>query len=81
MATTVTIHEAETHLSNLIEQAERGEEVVISRDGKPVAKITALDQPVPQSRLGFLKGYGFSVPDDFNEMGREEIEKMFYGEE
>jgi hypothetical protein len=39
-------------------------------------------KPKPKKReLGFLAGHDFQVPDDFNEMGREEIEKMFYGDE
>lgn len=41
-----------------------------------------LDEPKPAAkrRIGFLDGQ-FEVPDDFKEFGREEIEKMFYGEE
>jgi prevent-host-death family protein len=81
MATTVNIHEAKTHLSKLIERVETGEEIIIARAGKPAVRLTALEPALPKSRLGFLKGRGFSVPDDFNEMGRQEIEKMFYGDE
>jgi len=81
MGTTVNIHEAKTHLSKLIEQAERGEDVVIARAGKPAVKLTPVKPAPRKRRLGFLAGYDFHVPDDFNEMGREEIEKMFYGEE
>ena len=81
MATTVNIHEAKTQLSRLIEQAERGEDVVIARAGKPAVRLTRLAPPRKKRRLGILERYDFQVPDDFNEMGREEIEKMFYGEE
>lgn len=37
--TTVNIHEAKTHLSRLVERVERGEEVVIARAGRPVARL------------------------------------------
>jgi len=79
--TTVNIHDAKTQLSKLIEQVERGEEVVIARAGKPVVRLTRLQPKAKKRELGFLSGYNFKVPDDFNEMGREEIENMFYGEE
>jgi prevent-host-death family protein len=38
----VNVHEAKTHLSRLLERVERGEEVVISRAGTPVAKLVAV---------------------------------------
>jgi len=79
---TVNIHEAKTHLSRLIEAAVKGEPFVIAKAGKPLVKVTALDAPdaKPLQRLGFMKGQ-IEVPDDFDEMYREEIEQMFYGEE
>ncbi len=40
--TMVNVHEAKTHLSRLLEQVERGEEVIIARDGHPVARLVAL---------------------------------------
>ena len=39
--TTVNVHEAKTHLSKLLEQVERGEEIIIARAGQPVAKLSA----------------------------------------
>lgn len=42
---TVTLAEAKTHLSQLIDQVEAGEEVVITRRGKPVARISGLARP------------------------------------
>ena len=79
---TVNIHEAKTHLSRLIEAAVKGEPFVIAKAGKPLVKVTALDAPAakPLQRLGFMKGQ-IEVPDDFDEMFRDEIEQMFYGEE
>ena len=49
---TLKLHEAKAHLSELIEQVTRGEEIIISKHGKPVAKLSGLG--VPQQRsLGF----------------------------
>jgi prevent-host-death family protein len=77
---TVNIHEAKTHLSKLIEAASKGESFVIAKAGKPVVKVTALGAPTGAQvrRLGFLAGQ-ISVPDDFDRMGKEEIERIFGG--
>ncbi|GAB4529137.1 MAG: type II toxin-antitoxin system prevent-host-death family antitoxin [Amphiplicatus sp.] len=78
---TVNIHEAKTHLSRLIDQAAKGEPFIIAKAGKPLVKVTALDakEAGVKSRLGFLEG-AFNVPDDFDEIGRQEIERLFEGE-
>jgi prevent-host-death family protein len=78
----VNIHEAKTHLSRLVEEAANGESFVIAKAGKPMVKVIRLDQdePKPKRRLGMLEGL-MTVPDDFDTMFQDEIEKMFYGEE
>ncbi len=78
---TFSIDEAKTNLSKLVERAARGESFVISDAGKSMVKVVAFSEtePVVRSRIGFLKGR-IDVPDDFDELGREEIEKMFYGD-
>ncbi len=77
---TVNIHEAKTQLSKLIEGASKGEAFVIAKAGKPVVKVTALSTPIGAQvrRLGFMTGE-ISVPDDFDRMGKEEIERIFGG--
>ncbi|HEX8753414.1 MAG TPA: type II toxin-antitoxin system prevent-host-death family antitoxin [Solirubrobacterales bacterium] len=60
----VNMHEAKTHLSKLVERVEGGEEIVISRAGKPAAKLV----PVPKQksgkrRLGAWEGKGVTVED------------------
>ena len=77
---TINIHEAKTHLSKLLEEASRGESFIIAKAGKPVAKVMALGAPTGAQvrRLGFLSGQ-ISVPDDFDQMGRDEIERIFNG--
>ena len=75
---TVNIHEAKTHLSRLVEQAAKGEPFVIAKAGKPLVKVVSLDAPVAGQvrRLGFMKGR-IQVPDDFDRMGKTEIERLF----
>lgn len=74
----VNVHEAKTHLSRLIEAAAAGEPFIICKAGKPMVKVVPLDAPQPaqQRRLGFMAGQ-FTVPDDFDRMGADEIEHLF----
>jgi prevent-host-death family protein len=78
----VNIHAAKTHLSRLVDEASKGEPFIIAKAGKPVVKVTPLDAPTGRKlrRLGFMTGQ-ISVPDDFDQMGRKQIEKMFNGGE
>ena len=78
---TVNIHEAKTHLSRLIERAAKGEPFVIAKAGKPLVKVVPLNTPdVTQvRRLGFMRGQ-VSVPSDFDQMGRGEIDALFTGQ-
>jgi prevent-host-death family protein len=78
---TVNIHEAKTHLSRLVEQAAKGEPFVIAKAGKPMVKVMPLGalEAGQVSRLGFMAGQ-IQVPEDFDRLGGEEIERMFGGE-
>jgi antitoxin (DNA-binding transcriptional repressor) of toxin-antitoxin stability system len=77
---TINIHAAKTQLSRLVDEASKGEPFVIAKAGKPLYKVPALKPPdVKQTpRLGFMAGQ-ISVPDDFDRMGEEEIERIFTG--
>ena len=77
---TFNIHEAKTHLSRLVDEVEKGEPFIIAKAGKPKAKVVPIDTPKAgaRRRIGFLKGK-IKVPDDFDTMFGEEIEKMFSG--
>ena len=75
----VNIYEAKTRLSQLVERAASGEEVVIARAGKPVARITGLAKPRSKRRLGLLDGR-FRIPDDFNRALPDEVAQAFEGE-
>jgi len=62
---TVNIFEAKTQLSKLVEKAEKGEDVIIARAGKPVALLTQLKPEKPKIRFGGLKGKIW-IADDFD---------------
>jgi prevent-host-death family protein len=72
----VNIYEAKTNLSRLVDQASAGEEIIIARAGKPVARLVALAPELGPRPLGKFKGQ-FPVPDDFDTMFEEEIRAMF----
>lgn len=79
---TINIHEAKTHLSRLVDEAEQGDSFIIAKAGKPKVQVIRLDSPLytVKRRLGFLKGQ-IKVPDDFDTMMADEIEEMFSGGE
>jgi antitoxin (DNA-binding transcriptional repressor) of toxin-antitoxin stability system len=65
---TVTLEEAQSHLSRLIEQLSPGEEVVITRDREPVARLVAASPPSRQPRrLVTMKGTVLRVAPNFDE--------------
>ena len=63
MTIQVNVQEAKTRLSQILAEAEQGEEVVIARDGKPVARLVPVAHPAPRE-VGFVGG---SVPESFFE--------------
>jgi prevent-host-death family protein len=72
--TTVGVGEAKTHLSRLLRQVEDGEDVVIERDGRPVARLVA----VPGRRRVFGQYAGvFEVPDDFDDPLPDDVLDLF----
>ena len=75
---TVNMHQAKTHLSRLVREAVNGEPFVIARAGKPLVRVTALEEAPKKRLIGCLDGQ-FSVPDDFDTMFADEIQAMFEG--
>ena len=75
--TVVNVHEAKTQLSRLLAQVEAGEEVVIARRGKPVARLVGC-QSRKERRPGRLKGK-VVIPDDFCDPLPEEELKLWEG--
>ena len=81
---TVSLYEAKTHLSALVEDAAAGEEIVIAKNGKARAKLVRVADadaaPGRGPRFGFWDHYNWSPPDNFDDPDPE-IEAMFYGGE
>ena len=59
----VNIHEAKTHFSRLVERAEHGEEVLIGRAGRPVAKLVPYEEPTQPRLPGGWEGRVRMAPD------------------
>lgn len=66
------IHEAKTHLSRLVDRAAAGEEIIIARAGKPIAKLVPYKAPVGRRELGHWTGLTWIAPD-FDETDEETI--------
>lgn len=78
MATQVNIFEAKTQLSKLIELVEQGQEIVIARAGKPVARLTQYQPTKKPLKFGLLKGKIW-IADDFDAPLPDEILADFEG--
>lgn len=72
----VNIHEAKTNLSKLIEKTSKGEEVIIAKAGKPVAKLSSYKEKLKPRKSGLWKDKVW-MSEDFNEED-EEINRLFY---
>jgi prevent-host-death family protein len=75
----VNIYEAKTHLSQLVDEAASGRDVLIARAGRPVARLTRLAPTTRRRRLGLLDGR-FRIPDDFNRPLPEALRRAFEGD-
>ncbi|WP_353184427.1 type II toxin-antitoxin system prevent-host-death family antitoxin [Bosea sp. (in: a-proteobacteria)] len=71
--TRVTVHEAKTHLSRLLEEVEKGGEVVISRRDKPVARLVPIEPLRPERKPGRMKGLIDIGPEFFEPLPEEEL--------
>jgi prevent-host-death family protein len=78
--TTVNIHAAKTQLSRLVDQAAAGEEIIIAKAGKPMAKLTPLTPKTdrPKHRLGLLEGK-LAIPEDFDAPLPDDVLDAFEG--
>jgi len=59
----ISVHEAKTHLSRLLTRVDAGEDVIIARYGRPVARLVPIRRPAGPRRLGSLKGRIRIAPD------------------
>ena len=74
---TVNMFDAKSSLSRLVEAIEQGREreIVIARNGRPAAKLVAVDQQAPGTRIGIAKGQ-FEVPEDID-AHNDEVARLF----
>lgn len=63
MSETINIYEAKTQLSKLVDRAASGEEIIIARSGRPVARLVALKTEAPRRKPGRMKGHMWIGPD------------------
>jgi prevent-host-death family protein len=74
----VNIYEAKTRLSQLVSEAAAGNDIIIARAGRPVARLTKLSGAGRKRRLGVLDGR-FRIPDDFNRPLPDDVLRSFEG--
>jgi len=79
MSESVNVYEAKTHLSQLLDRAARGEEIVIARAGRPVARLVPLAESPAQRLPGGWRGK-VTLAADFDELP-EELGAAFRGEQ
>ncbi len=74
----VNTHEAKTNLSRLLDRVAHGEEVIIARSGKPIAKLIPYQEPQPRT-LGGWRGQ-VDIAPDFDEQS-DDLLALFHGEQ
>ncbi len=75
----VNVHEAKTHLSRLLERVSAGEEIVIAKAGRPVARLVPYEEDLEPRKLGGWEGRVW-IADDFDELPPDLL-AAFYGED
>ena len=73
---TVNIHTAKTHLSRLVVAAAAGEEIIIAKAGKPIARLCPLASPPQRRQLGILNGK-LHLPEDFDSPLPDDVAASF----
>ncbi len=76
----VNVHEAKTHLSRLLARVAAGEEIILARAGKPIARLVPYRRPAEKRPLGLDRGL-FEVPEDFDAPLPPEVLTSFEGEQ
>ena len=79
MSDPVNVHDAKTNLSRLLERVAKGEEIVIAKAGRPVARLMPFDEPAKPRKPGSARGKIWMAPD-FDDPLPEEIMAAFRGE-
>ena len=81
MPFTVNIHAAKTQLSKLLKRVQNGEEIIIAKAGKPIARLLPAERPRPPRVPGTGKDQIIFMAEDFDAPLPDDILKLFYGED
>ena len=77
MASTINIHDAKTHFSKLLARVSAGEEIVIARAGKPVARLAPLNPGGSKRRVPGIDKGKIWMAKDFNSMSKKELDDWY----
>ena len=72
------VHQAKTQLSRLVDAAAAGEEILIAKNGRPMARLVPLESAVRPTFIGSMQGE-FTVPEDFDAPLPDEVIAAFEG--
>jgi prevent-host-death family protein len=76
---TLNLYEAKTKLSELVERAAAGEEIIIAKAGKPMAKLVPITRRTEPRKFGQLAGQGFWIAENFNDPLPDDLLDLFEG--
>ena len=74
----INIHEAKTHFSKLLERVQAGEEIIIAKGGRPIAKLVSLKHTKPMRQPGSAKKDAIFIAGDFDAPLSEDILRDFH---
>jgi len=77
MATTVNVHEAKTHFSKLLAKVSAGEEIIIAKAGKPVARLGPIEPKATKQRVPGIDRGKIWMSEDFDVMSERELEEWY----
>lgn len=77
MPTTVNIHEAKTHFSKLLARVSAGEEIIIAKAGKPVARLGPIEPKATKRRVPGIDKGKIWMSDDFDVMSERELDEWY----
>ena len=77
MGSSVNIHEAKTHFSKLLARVSAGEEIVIARAGKPIARLAPIVPAASNRRMPGMDKGKIWMAKDFNVMSKRELDDWY----
>ncbi len=77
MVSTVNVHAAKTHFSKLLAKVSAGEEIIIAKAGKPVARLSPIKIQSPKKRVPGIDKGKIWIADDFDKMSERELNDWY----